>query len=144
MKLKKILWIAGAHMLLDYEGKCRRLHGHNWKIEITISGPIQDETGMLVDFTLLKNIVDELDHKTLLPTLHNRVIVNDNVIEIRGTEYRFPRRDCMLIPFEHITAESISRYIATKLRLSFTFLEEVTVRVWETPSSMVERKWVKT
>jgi 6-pyruvoyltetrahydropterin/6-carboxytetrahydropterin synthase len=61
---------AAAHQLRGYRGKCENLHGHNWKIEVTLKGKALDKVGMLVDFTELKAwlrvIIDEqLDHRNL-------------------------------------------------------------------------------
>jgi 6-pyruvoyltetrahydropterin/6-carboxytetrahydropterin synthase len=55
-----------AHNLRNYQGKCNRLHGHNWKVEVTVRGNKLDNIGMVIDFTVLKaevkNIIDRLDH----------------------------------------------------------------------------------
>ncbi len=60
---------AAAHNLLNYNGKCEALHGHNWKIEVVVRGNDLDKSGMVVDFKILKNILNEiedtLDHKYL-------------------------------------------------------------------------------
>ena len=60
-----------GHRLLDYEGKCRYLHGHNGKAVITLAAQTLDRLGMVMDFTRLKREVggwidDHLDHKMLL------------------------------------------------------------------------------
>ena len=60
-----------GHRLLNYEGKCRHLHGHNARALITLEGQELDQTGMLVDFTEIKRHVqrwidDNLDHNMLL------------------------------------------------------------------------------
>ena len=60
-----------GHRLLDYNGKCRHLHGHNGRAVITLSAPSLDDLGMVMDFTRLKRVVggwidDHLDHKMLL------------------------------------------------------------------------------
>lgn len=60
---------SAAHALRGYKGKCENLHGHNWKVRVTVSGQKLDKTGMLVDFTDLKSAVDavlaKLDHTNL-------------------------------------------------------------------------------
>ncbi len=60
---------SSAHRLLNYQGKCENLHGHNWKVEITVAGEELDKSGMLVDFKILKSklneVLDKLDHKDL-------------------------------------------------------------------------------
>ena len=60
-----------GHRLLNYDGKCRHLHGHNGRAVITLSAPSLDGLGMVVDFSLLKRVVGgwidaNLDHKMLL------------------------------------------------------------------------------
>lgn len=60
-----------GHRLLNYEGKCRHLHGHNGRAVITLEGPTLDDRGMLMDFSDLKRTVggwidDTLDHTMLL------------------------------------------------------------------------------
>lgn len=60
---------AAAHNLLNYNGDCENLHGHNWKIEATVSTEKLDEAGLGIDFKILKkhtnSIMDMLDHKYL-------------------------------------------------------------------------------
>ncbi len=61
---------SAAHRLMNHTGKCRRLHGHNYGVTIEVEGAIDQETGMVIDFSVLKEVskqVDEnLDHMTLL------------------------------------------------------------------------------
>ncbi len=60
---------AAAHFLQHYHGKCERLHGHNYRVRVTVSGNALDGGGMLVDFAVLKDslraVVAELDHTSL-------------------------------------------------------------------------------
>ena len=60
-----------GHRLLQYDGKCRHLHGHNGKAVITLEAAQLDDLGMVMDFTGLKRVVggwidEALDHKMLL------------------------------------------------------------------------------
>jgi len=60
-----------GHRLLDYEGKCRHLHGHNGRAVITLATADVDHLGMVLDFSRLKQIVggwidETLDHRMLL------------------------------------------------------------------------------
>jgi len=60
-----------GHRLVNYEGKCRHLHGHNGRALITLQGTELDERGMLVDFSAIKQkiqrwIDENLDHNMLL------------------------------------------------------------------------------
>jgi len=60
---------AAAHNLRNYRGKCENLHGHNYKVRVTLSGPDVDATGLLYDFVQLKKAIQgairALDHKYL-------------------------------------------------------------------------------
>ncbi len=60
---------SGAHQLRNSGGKCESLHGHNWKIEITLKGEKLNETGLLMDFREIKDmtneVLQELDHSFL-------------------------------------------------------------------------------
>ena len=105
-----------AHRLPDYDGKCCRLHGHNWKVEVCIRGNELGENGMLVDFKELKealrSVLCLLDHYYL----------NDNP------------------PFDTTppTAENLARYIFRTLFESAVLPSRAmlySVKVWESPRS---------
>lgn len=59
--------ISAAHQLnLDYPSQCTRLHGHNWHIEVTCKAKELNRHGMIIDFKLIKRIIqDKLDHRYL-------------------------------------------------------------------------------
>ncbi len=63
--------IASAHRLPGYDGPCKDMHGHTWKVEITVCGNDLDEVGLLADFKVLKNRLKEV----LAPLDH--VVLND-------------------------------------------------------------------
>lgn len=58
---------AAAHNLINYQGDCENLHGHNWKVEVTVTARELDQAGLAIDFKILKRktnaVLDELDHK---------------------------------------------------------------------------------
>ena len=60
---------SSAHHLLNYKGKCENQHGHNWIVEVCVTGEELDKSNILVDFKVLKKevneIVDYLDHKDI-------------------------------------------------------------------------------
>jgi 6-pyruvoyltetrahydropterin/6-carboxytetrahydropterin synthase len=60
-----------GHRLLNYDGKCRHLHGHNGRVVISLAAPDVDPLGMVMDFSRIKRVVghwidETLDHKMLL------------------------------------------------------------------------------
>jgi 6-pyruvoyltetrahydropterin/6-carboxytetrahydropterin synthase len=60
---------AAAHNLRGYKGKCENLHGHNYKVRVTLAGQELDSAGLLYDFVHLKQVIQSvvrsLDHKYL-------------------------------------------------------------------------------
>ncbi len=60
---------AAAHNLINYQGECENLHGHNWKVEVTVAATELDRAGLGIDFKILKSetnrMLDLLDHKYL-------------------------------------------------------------------------------
>jgi 6-pyruvoyltetrahydropterin/6-carboxytetrahydropterin synthase len=68
-ELKIISHFAAAHQLRNYGGECENLHGHNWKVEVYVTGNELGEDGLLMDFKVIKvtteKLLDELDHKFL-------------------------------------------------------------------------------
>src|SRR5277367_456622 len=58
---------SSGHALRGYRGKCENVHGHNYRVRVTVEGPQLDSIGMLCDFTHLKKVIREiisgLDHQ---------------------------------------------------------------------------------
>ncbi len=58
---------AAGHSLREYKGKCENVHGHNYRVCVTVEGVELNSTGLIVDFVELKKhvrvIVDRLDHQ---------------------------------------------------------------------------------
>jgi 6-pyruvoyltetrahydropterin/6-carboxytetrahydropterin synthase len=87
--LKKKMEVAGAHHLnLDYSSKCSNIHGHNWVVTIYCKSEILDKNGMIVDFTSIKNIVNQLDHQDI-----------NNVVGMNPTAENLARWLCEQIPY---------------------------------------------
>jgi 6-pyruvoyltetrahydropterin/6-carboxytetrahydropterin synthase len=64
--LKVLAEFAAAHQLRDYPGNCSRMHGHNWKVEVEVTGHKLDDVGMVTDFKTMKraarDVAERLDH----------------------------------------------------------------------------------
>ena len=58
---------AAGHALRGYKGKCENVHGHNYKVRVTLTGSQLDSIGLLCDFVevkrLMQQIIDRLDHR---------------------------------------------------------------------------------
>ena len=68
-ELKIVTHFAAAHQLREFDGKCENLHGHNWKVEVYVTGGKLGENGLLIDFRQIKKateeVLDRLDHQFL-------------------------------------------------------------------------------
>ena len=112
---------SSAHIIPEYE-KCGRLHGHTYAIHVKIGGK-PDKKGIIIDFSLikasLKEIVNELDHRVLIPEKSTIVKIekkNDSIkITSIGKQYMFPLSDCVFLPIYSTSAENLSKYILEKL-----------------------------
>lgn len=114
--LTRTIEFDSAHQLRDYVGKCANLHGHTYKLAVSIQGQTLDKAGMVYDFVdlkaLMKEISDELDHKFI-----NEVSVFTEI---------------------NPTAENIAAYIYHKLKPRLP--QDVRLKqieLWETPNCSV-------
>lgn len=79
MQIRKHFRFEAAHVLPFHQGKCSRMHGHSYRLEVAVRGPIQTDgpaRGMIEDFDVIKRIVREhvvdiLDHQTLNDFIEN-------------------------------------------------------------------------
>lgn len=84
-ELKVITDFAAAHQLRNFGGECEKLHGHNWRIEVVLSGDRLNEAGLLVDFkdvkTAANKILEDLDHAYLneLPQFKDENPSSENI-----------------------------------------------------------------
>jgi len=124
---KSNIRFSSAHIIPEYE-KCGRLHGHSYAVHVKVSGK-PDEKGIIIDFSLLKNglrqIVDELDHKILIPekSKATKIVKEKKSVKItlNKNNYLFPMEDCVFLPIDSTSAENLSGYILDKI------LEKITL-----------------
>jgi len=119
---KDHLVFSAAHFITFNGNICERLHGHNWRVVVELTGPL-DENGYVFDFIALRDqlqkTVDALDHRVLLPTQHDKIKVREDQNEVEATfeerRWVFPREDCILLPVANTTAELIAHWIGQQL-----------------------------
>ena len=106
----RVFTFEAAHQLPWHDGKCQRLHGHSYRLEVTVTGPVRED-GMVIDFAELKTVVDRAvidryDHQYL----------NDF--------------------FENPTAEVVAAEVWKSLEAAGLGITRI--RLWETQDSSVE------
>lgn len=97
--------ISCGHRVVGHEGKCRFLHGHNYRIHFTISSDALDDIGRVVDFSVIKSqlcqwLEDHFDHKFL-------IWEEDDLLEQLQA---LSPESLVIVPFNP-TAENIARYL---------------------------------
>jgi 6-pyruvoyltetrahydropterin/6-carboxytetrahydropterin synthase len=122
---KDYLVFASAHFITFKGHQCETLHGHNYRVGVAVEGTLDSETLFVLDFSVLKQItrrlVDQIDHKVLLPTLNPKLAYREDgerlsVDYFGQPTYVFPKRDCALIPIANSTAEMLAQYLGSQLR----------------------------
>jgi len=112
-ELKVISQFAAAHRLENFYGKCEALHGHNWKVEVSLVGEKLDAAGVLMDFGQIKArtnaLLEEIDHKYL------------NELEA------FQR--------QNPSSENLARHLFERLAAVLNGVRVSRVNVWETDTS---------
>ena len=84
-ELTVVTQFAAAHQLRKFRGKCEKLHGHNWRIEVSLTGEKLNNAGLLIDFKEIKEatdrILEELDHSFLneLPKFKDQNPSSENI-----------------------------------------------------------------
>lgn len=84
MLIRKRFAFEAAHVLPFHDGKCSRLHGHSYRLDVTLDGALQTAgaaTGMVVDFDVLArtvraSVIDALDHGSLNDLIPNPTAEN--------------------------------------------------------------------
>ena len=107
--------IASAHQLHGYDGPCKNMHGHTWKVQMVVCAEKVDSVGLVADFKILKahlhNVLSPLDH----------VVLND------------------LSAFKDInpSTENLARHIYRVLKDGLPLLHLKHVQVWESDTASV-------
>lgn len=108
---------SAAHLLAEIGGKCEVLHGHNFKVEITVAAEDLNSNGLLIDFRFLKkhlnDILEDMDHKHL-----NELTCFAGI---------------------NPSAENIARYICEKMKVKIKTagVNVMRVKIWESENAAV-------
>lgn len=122
---KDYLVFSSAHFITFAGHRCEGLHGHNYRVRVTVEGALNEEAWFVFDFVelkkLMKQLCDEIDHLVLLPLESTRIsVVTEGEIVKVGVDgkprYVFPLKDCALLPIPNTTVEMLARLLTDRLR----------------------------
>ncbi|MBK9941866.1 MAG: 6-carboxytetrahydropterin synthase [Kouleothrix sp.] len=118
------LMFAAGHFASYDGGQVEPLHGHNYRLGVTLEGPIEQNAYVFNFVTLkriMKRLTDEFDHHMLLPRNNPLVQVEEQadggvIVRANGRWYRFPREDVVLLDLPNTTVEMMARHMCGRLR----------------------------
>jgi 6-pyruvoyltetrahydropterin/6-carboxytetrahydropterin synthase len=115
---------SSAHQLRGYRGKCENLHGHNWKVVLSVRGEELDSTGLLIDFTelksMLRDIIEELDHRNIndIPCFTQQNPSSENIARYIAEQFASSLR---ARGHAKISMDSVTVWESDTSRCTFTF-----------------------
>lgn len=123
---KEELFFSACHFLVFGQGCAEPLHGHTYRLAVELAGPL-DANFFVADFqwirTSVRKLLEELDHRILLPGEDERVQMQQEAeeIEVRIGPRRWvlPRNDCLTLPLPATTTELLAQYLARRLLEAF-------------------------
>ena len=122
---KDYLVFSSAHFITFAGHRCESLHGHNYRVGVTLDGDVDSDGWYVVDFSVLKQMMrrlcDEIDHKVLLALSNPKLTVQEQgdtvtVAYLGSPRYVFPKGDCALLPIPNTTVEMLAQYLAGRAR----------------------------
>lgn len=130
MVISKDIKFDCAHMLSNYDGKCANLHGHTYHGTVTLEGDTDVNSGMVLDYNKIKEVVDKYDHAIIFSSVDFRSEAEEALV---GWAIKHNMR-YVVLPFGKSTAETLALTIAEE----FDRYGKVTVRLSETDGSWAE------
>lgn len=137
LSINKIFHFEAAHALHNYSGSCQFIHGHSYKLQVSIGKAISDEEfiegiGILYDFKDLKRIVSLLIEKYF----DHKLIVSQKLLDANpGIQ---TQSNLVVLPYEP-SAENMVIFLKKEITKSLpTTMEVKKLRLYETNSSFVE------
>ncbi|MBT8461204.1 MAG: 6-carboxytetrahydropterin synthase [Gemmatimonadetes bacterium] len=142
---KDVLVFAAAHFITYGDGGCEPLHGHNYRVGVTLEGDL-DRHSLVYDFIALRRdmekLLAELDHRVILPEFNQEfhLASSGDEVEVRHRDrrYVFPVADAVILPIANTTAENIAEYLGRRLAKDLRTadcgpLERLQIEVEESP-----------
>jgi 6-pyruvoyltetrahydropterin/6-carboxytetrahydropterin synthase len=139
IRLTRLFTFEAAHALQHYKGACRNIHGHSYKLQVTIIGtPIVSEThpndGMVLDFKELKQLVQE----TILDPIDHALLLRQDSSQELVEALRHLNHKLVLTPYQP-TCENMLVDFKQRLKHKLPpYIELHSLKLWETENSFAE------
>jgi len=118
MKIGKLFEFEASHILPKHPGKCSRMHGHSYKLTVVVNGPVDENSGMVIDFIVISDIVKE-------------EIINKYDHRHMNDYFENPTAEIMIKTFFNIINKELNSKTNGRVKLN-------SLRLYETSNSFVE------
>ena len=128
-----------AHALLEHDGDCRNIHGHSYRLHVTVSGrpmhePGHPKDGMVVDFKQLKLLIKE----KILQLYDHALVLNDQTSDKVTTTLQEVSQKIILLPFQPTCENLVLDFVHRIQNELPEGVELAKIRLYETATSYVD------
>ncbi|MGB4051292.1 MAG: 6-carboxytetrahydropterin synthase [Methanoculleus sp.] len=131
-RIYKEIFFEATHRLIHYRGKCFRLHGHQWRVEVWVEGTVDERTGIVLDYNCIKEVIGRFDHQ---------VILNADDPMVASIEAFHPVVTTPGDPTSELLAGLIADMVNTEAAQQGLDARVERIRVWESTSCYAERTY---
>ncbi|MBP2133838.1 6-pyruvoyltetrahydropterin/6-carboxytetrahydropterin synthase [Methanomicrobium sp. W14] len=129
VRIYKEAYFEASHRLLHYNGKCFRLHGHQWRAEFWVEGDTTADSNILVDYNMIKEVVGRYDHQVILNTEDPMVECLSKFQEVVTTDGD---------PTSELMAERMAKEVEEECSKLGIAARVTKCRIWESTSCFAE------
>jgi len=139
LRLTRVFSFDMAHVLLNYHGKCKNIHGHTYKLEVTVKGaPCNDDTsprkGMLIDFSDFKKLIQD----KIITVWDHALMIHQDSDPVLLCALQNNYEKIIIVPFQPTTENMICELAAIIKEILPVHLQLFSLRLYETEKSFAE------
>jgi len=139
LRLTRVFSFDMAHVLLNYHGKCKNIHGHTYKLEVTVKGvPCNDDTsprkGMLIDFSDFKKLIED----KIITVWDHALMIHQDSDPVLLCALKNNYEKIIPVPFQPTTENMICELSVIIKKILPAHLQLFSLRLYETEKSYAE------
>jgi len=139
IRLTRVFHFNMAHVLLNYPGKCKNIHGHTYKLEVTVKGiPCNNEDspkkGMLIDFSDFKNLIQN----EIITVWDHALMIHQNSDLVLLNALKNNYEKIITVSFQPTTENMICELAVIIKKILSTDLQLYSLKLYETEKSFAE------
>jgi len=139
IRLTRVFHFDMAHVLLNYPGKCKNIHGHTYRLEVTVKGtPCNEENspkkGMLIDFSDFKNLIQN----EIIAVWDHALMIHQNTDPVLLNALKNNYEKVITVHFQPTTENMICELVVVIKKILPSELQLFSVKLYETEKSFAE------